>query len=61
MKYNIGDKVITRKPHVCGSNVWEITRIGADIKAKCDKCGREIIVFKTTFDKKIKEVKVNNT
>jgi hypothetical protein len=31
--------------------------MGAEIKAKCTKCGREIIMFKADFDKKIKTVK----
>lgn len=58
MKYNVGDIVLTKKPHVCGSIEWEITRVGAEIKAKCTGCSREIIVFKTIFDKKIKHVKI---
>ncbi len=61
MKYSLGDIVVTRKAHVCGSNKWEITRMGADIKAKCIKCGREIIVFKAVFDKKVKSIECKNT
>jgi len=57
MKYQLGDKVVTKKPHVCGSFEWEILRMGAEIKAKCTKCGREIIMFKADFDQKIKSVK----
>lgn len=57
MKYGLGDHVVTKKPHVCGSFEWEILRTGAEIKAKCIKCGREIIMFKADFDKKIKTVK----
>ena len=26
MDYNIGDIVRTKKPHPCGSKLWEITR-----------------------------------
>lgn len=60
MKYAVGDRVITKKPHVCGSFEWEILRTGAEIKAKCTKCGREIIMFKADFDKKIKIVREQN-
>jgi hypothetical protein len=56
MIYKIGDFIITKKPHVCGSYEWEVTRIGADVKIKCVKCSREIIMFKTVLDKKIKQV-----
>lgn len=38
MEYNIGDKVKTKKVHPCGSNEWEIIRIGVDFKLKCIGC-----------------------
>ncbi|MDO9630011.1 MAG: DUF951 domain-containing protein [Acholeplasmataceae bacterium] len=57
MKYNIGDRIITKKKHVCGSDEWEVTRTGAEIKIKCVKCNREIMIFKTELDKKIKAPK----
>ena len=33
--YQIGTKVIMKKQHPCGTNQWEIVRVGADIKIKC--------------------------
>ena len=33
--YTLGTKVIMKKNHPCGSNLWEIIRLGADIKIKC--------------------------
>lgn len=56
MKYAIGDHLITKKAHVCGSNEWEVLRIGIDIKLKCVQCGREIMMFKADLDKKVKTV-----
>jgi len=46
-----------KKAHPCGSNEWEITRMGIDIKIKCLKCGRSIMIPRIEFDKKIKKVK----
>ena len=43
-KYIIGTKVIMKKQHPCGTNLWEITRLGADIKIKCLKCKREVMI-----------------
>ncbi len=57
MKYNLGDHLITKKKHVCGSDEWEVLRIGAEIKIKCVKCAREIMVFKAELDTKVKEMK----
>ncbi len=44
MEYSVGDIVRTKKVHPCGSNLWEITRIGVDFKLKCKKCEHVIII-----------------
>ena len=44
MEYNIGDIVKTKKQHPCGSNEWEITRVGVDFKLKCLGCGHVIVL-----------------
>ena len=56
MEYNIGDIVRTKKVHPCGSKLWEITRVGADIKIKCLKCGRSIMLPRIEFNKKLKKI-----
>ena len=55
-KYDIGSRVIMKKPHACGTNEWEITRVGVDIKIKCVKCNREIMMDRLEFEKKLKKV-----
>ena len=55
-KYELNDKVIMKKPHACGTNEWEITRVGVDIKLKCLNCGREIMMGRMEFQKKLKKV-----
>ena len=51
-----GTKVVMKKQHPCGSNEWEITRVGADIKIKCLKCGRTILLPRIDFNKKLKRI-----
>ena len=38
MLLNTGDLVKMRKPHPCGSDLWTVTYVGADIKIRCEKC-----------------------
>ncbi len=45
-----------KKQHPCGTNEWEITRVGADIKIKCINCNRTIMLPRLEFNKKIKKV-----
>lgn len=56
IEYNLNDDVIMKKPHACGSNLWTITRVGADTKIKCKNCGREIMIDRLEFYKKLKKV-----
>lgn len=54
MEYKIGAKIISKKPHACKNNEWEITRIGADIKLRCTKCQKSIFV---SFDEAVRLTK----
>lgn len=54
--YQLGSIVMMKKQHSCGTNEWEITRVGADIKIKCISCGRSILLPRVDFNKKLKKV-----
>lgn len=58
-EYKLGDIVIMKKPHPCGTNEWLIVRVGADIKIKCIACGHMIMMPRVEFNKKIKKVVSN--
>lgn len=45
-----------KKQHPCGTNEWEITRVGADIKIKCVACQRSIMLPRIEFNKKLKKI-----
>ena len=55
-KYGLNSKVIMKKQHPCGTNLFEIVRLGADIKIKCLKCGRIILLPRIEFNKKVKKI-----
>ena len=55
-KYRLNSIVIMKKPHACSFNKWQITRMGVDIKLKCLNCGREIMLDRLEFEKKLKKV-----
>lgn len=55
-KYKLGDVVEMKKQHACGTNKWQIIRVGVDIKIKCLKCNREIMMDRLEFEKKLKKV-----
>lgn len=53
----IGDILITKKPHPCGSSEWEILRTGADLRLKCLGCGRMILLSRREAEKRLRAVK----
>ncbi len=55
-KFNIGDIVTLKKPHPCGENKWEVTRIGVDFKLKCLGCGRQIWIPRIEFEKRVRKI-----
>lgn len=55
-EYKLGSIVIMKKDHPCGTNKWEIIRLGADIKIKCLSCGRCIMLPRIEFNRKLKKV-----
>ena len=56
MEYELHDLVQMRKTHPCGSDRWEIIRVGADIKIKCLGCGRIVMMDRSVFDKRLRKV-----
>jgi len=56
INYKLGDKVMMKKPHACKNNEWLITRVGVDVKIKCINCGREIMLDRLEFEKKLRRV-----
>lgn len=54
--FALGDLVAMKKPHACGKNEWTIVRVGADIKIKCNHCGRIVMLDRIEFMKKGKKL-----
>ena len=55
----VGDTVQTKKKHPCGSDLWLVTRVGADYKIKCKVCGRVVMLPFEEFVRKVKRVYQN--
>jgi hypothetical protein len=54
VEVNVDDIVRLRKIHPCGSYEWRVVRIGADIGLKCLKCGRRVLLPRSTFERRLK-------
>jgi hypothetical protein len=50
----LGDLVRLKKPHPCGENRWEVTRIGMEIGLKCSGCGRAVRLPRAEFERRFR-------
>ena len=51
LQYDVGDIAKLKKPHPCGSQEWEILRVGADFRLKCQGCGHQVMVPRKLVEK----------
>ncbi len=56
MKYEVGDIVQMKKAHPCGTNNWQVLRVGADFKIRCSGCDHLIMLPREKFEKSVKKV-----
>ena len=54
------DKVVTKKNHPCGNNVWIVLQKGVDFKIQCDKCKRTVVISAENLKRSIKSVLEQN-
>ncbi len=60
MDINVGDIVLMKKPHPCGSQTMKVLRVGLDYRLECTGCGRIIMSPRRLIDKHIKKVISDN-
>ncbi len=56
MDLQLGDRVQLKKQHPCGGKTFVLTRVGMDIKLRCETCGREVMLPRRAAEKAIKTV-----
>lgn len=55
-KISLGDRLVLKKEHPCGSKEWIVIRNGADVKIQCVGCDRIVMLDRPTLQKRIKKV-----
>lgn len=56
MDVRVGDRLIVKKAHPCGSREFDVLRVGMDFKIKCRGCGHEIMLPRFKIEKNIKKI-----
>ena len=50
----LGDIVRLKKKHPCGSDEWQVVRLGADIGIICRGCQRRVLLPRSVFERRIR-------
>ncbi len=56
MDVRVGDKLLMKKNHPCGGNVFDVLRVGMDFRVRCVGCGREVMTPRNKIEKNIKKI-----
>lgn len=56
MDIRVGDTLLMKKPHPCGSREWLVLRVGIDFRLRCKGCGREMMIPRVKAEKSVKKV-----
>ena len=57
MDVRLGDVLLMKKPHPCGSREWSVMRTGMDFRLKCLGCGHEVLIPRSKAEKNIREIR----
>ncbi|PZN09359.1 DUF951 domain-containing protein [Thermaerobacter sp. FW80] len=55
-KFYLGDIVRMRKTHPCGSDRWEVLRVGMDFRIRCLGCGHLVLMPRRKFERAVRQV-----
>lgn len=56
MDIRLQDILIMKKAHPCGSDRWQVLRIGADFRLRCLGCGHELMTPRFKAEKNIRQI-----
>ena len=56
MDVNVGDTLVMKKNHPCGSNRFLVLRAGMDFKIKCEGCSHELMTPRIKVERNIKKI-----
>ena len=54
---HLGDVVVLKKKHPCGSYEWTVSRLGADIGLVCLRCGRRQLMARSALRTRVRSVR----
>ena len=54
MDIRLGDIVRLRKKHPCGGDEWQVVKLGADVRIRCLRCQRQVLLERGVFERRVR-------
>ena len=54
------DRIVLKKNHPCGGNLFKILRVGSQVRIVCQSCGRDMTVDRPKLEKSIRQILPGN-
>ncbi|MBQ7326061.1 MAG: DUF951 domain-containing protein [Clostridia bacterium] len=56
IKLSVDDRLLMKKKHPCSSDIFQVMRVGSDVRVICCGCGRDMTLPRESLEKMIKKV-----
>ena len=56
LEIKLSDVVRLKKKHPCGSDEWQVVRLGIDIGIECLKCHHYVLLERSIFERRVKTI-----
>ncbi len=57
MEIIVGDIIKLKKQHPCGSQEWEVLRVGMDFRLKCMGCDHQVMLPRKQVEKSLRGIR----
>jgi hypothetical protein len=54
MEIEVNDIVRLRKKHPCGGDEWQVVKLGIDVRIKCLKCQKLVLLERGVLERRMK-------
>ena len=55
VRFKLYDRIQLKKPHPCGGSVFQILRVGSEVRIVCQTCGRDMTINRIKLEKVMDE------
>lgn len=52
----VGNRIQLKKAHPCGKDLFEIIRVGSEVRVRCEGCGRDMTIDRIKLEKAIRRI-----